>query len=127
MEKKEITFDGSKIESLESFYDEVSRNLFSNIEWGRNLDAFNDVLNGGFGFPEEDFVLIWKNSQESKEKLGFTETIKWLNEKRKTVHPSHNENLLLDIQNAENQQGETLFDMLIDIIKSHRNIELRLE
>ena len=44
--------DGLEFHTLEEFYDVVSRVLIPNAYWGRNLDAFNDILRGGFGTPE---------------------------------------------------------------------------
>ena len=39
---------------------------------GRNLDAFNDVLRGGFEVfeYEENINMTWKNSEKSKKDLG---------------------------------------------------------
>ncbi len=62
--------DGKNFASINGFYDEVSRVLIPGSTWGRNLDAFNDILWGGFGTPEEGFVLVWKNHHLSREKLG---------------------------------------------------------
>ena len=56
--------------SLDEFFDEVSRSLIPGSRWGRNLNAFNDVLYGGFGTPAYGFVLIWRNADECKERLG---------------------------------------------------------
>lgn len=61
--------DGAKFATLDGFYDEVSRVLIPNAVWGRNLDAFNDILRGGFGTPDDGFVLRWKNHQLSQERL----------------------------------------------------------
>ena len=41
---------GSKIGSLVDFWDEVSESSIPGAQWGRNLDAFNDILRGGFGY-----------------------------------------------------------------------------
>jgi len=41
--------DGERVQSLEAFYDEISRQLIPDVFWGRNLDAFNDILRGGLG------------------------------------------------------------------------------
>jgi hypothetical protein len=41
--------DGQRFSTLEEFYEEISRALVLNAEWGHNLDAFNDILRGGFG------------------------------------------------------------------------------
>ena len=69
--------DGNNFKDINSFYDECERAF--NIKkkgkkkcvWGRNLDALNDILRGGIGdIPENDFILIWKNSKVSKQRLG---------------------------------------------------------
>ena len=39
--------------------------------WGKNLDAFNDILRGGFGsLPTGGFVLRLKSSGRLKKALG---------------------------------------------------------
>ena len=50
--KPTLEIDGTRFDTLEGFYDEVSRQLIPRSDWGRNLDAFNDILRGGFGTPE---------------------------------------------------------------------------
>ena len=54
----------------EEFYDEIDRVMHPQT-WGHNLDAFNDILRGGFGTPEEGFTLRWKNHSISKARLGY--------------------------------------------------------
>lgn len=71
MPKQIYEIDGARINSLEDFFAEVSHNIIPNAEWGRNLDAFNDILRGGFGTPDEGFVIRWKNSALSRERLGY--------------------------------------------------------
>ena len=61
--KPRYEIDGARFEDLQGFYDEVSRKLIPGDSWGRNLDAFNDVLRGGFGTPPEEFTLVWRNLQ----------------------------------------------------------------
>jgi RNAse (barnase) inhibitor barstar len=72
-EKPIYEIDGTRFSTVEEFYDEISRVLIPDVEWGHNLDAFNDILRGGFGTPEEGFVLKWKNSALSRERLGSTD------------------------------------------------------
>jgi len=50
--------DGLRFSTLEEFFDEVSRTLIPGADWGRNLDAFNNILRGGFGTPEWGFILF---------------------------------------------------------------------
>ncbi|MHC4060526.1 MAG: barstar family protein [Planctomycetota bacterium] len=75
---KTIIIDGNNFRTMNQFYKEIERNLCRNFRMGRNLDALNDVLRGGFGVfeYEEDINLIWKNSRKSRRDLGLTfETI----------------------------------------------------
>lgn len=62
--------DGQDFADLRGFYGEVSRVLVPGRCWGRSLDAFNDILRGGFGTPEGGFVLVWRNAELSRQRLG---------------------------------------------------------
>jgi RNAse (barnase) inhibitor barstar len=130
MSKKIYEIDGEQFSNLEEFWDEISEKIIPDVYWGRNLDAFNDILYGGFGTPEEGFILIWKNSQVSKVKLGYSETMNWLeNTVLKNCHPLNKEHVKKRIQDAKQNKGETLFEIIVEIMldKEHSDIELRLE
>jgi RNAse (barnase) inhibitor barstar len=119
MQKRVYEIDGEEFSTLEGFYDQISSKLIPNASWGRNLDAFNDILRGGFGTPEDGFVLRWKNSQVSRERLAYAETVRQL---QKRLSTCHNENRGLPAQalaSAEAQQGDTVFDWLVGIIRDH--------
>ena len=73
--KTAYEIDGSDFATLEEFYRVISRVLIPDAKWGHDLDAFNDILRGGFGTPPEGFVLRWKNSAMSRERLGYGETV----------------------------------------------------
>jgi RNAse (barnase) inhibitor barstar len=64
--------DGTGFLDLDGFFGEITRVLIPGAEWGRNLDAFNDILRGGFGTPEQGFTLRWKNHALSRDRLGST-------------------------------------------------------
>lgn len=90
-----------------------------NSEWqGNSLDALDDILYGGYGTPEE-FIVIWKASEASRQALGPKETL------------SHFKNMpTIKYLNAKGDfafQPRTLFEVLVDIFEGHENIELRLE
>ena len=37
------------------------------MDWGHNLDAFNDILRGGLWYTQRGgFILKWKNSELSR-------------------------------------------------------------
>lgn len=67
MNKQTITINGDNLIDLETFYDEIEKVLTRNLDWqtGRNLNAFNDLLRGGFGVYEyeEPVKLVWTNFQ----------------------------------------------------------------
>jgi len=117
--KEVYEIDGAEFASLDEFFDEISKKLIPNAKWGRNLDAFNDVLRGGFGTPQEGFVLRWKNSQISRERLGYAETIRQLQRRLARCHPTNRYGAAQDLAAAEAHRGETVFDWLIDIVKIH--------
>jgi RNAse (barnase) inhibitor barstar len=126
--KKVYEIDGEHFSTLEGFYEEISDKLLTlGIFWGKNLDAFDDVLYGGFGTPDEGFMLVWKNSNVSMEKLGYSETIRQLALRLEECHPSNRGRVQEDLQKAQRNAGHTVFDWLVDIIQSHKNIELRLQ
>ena len=67
---KTYEIDGSRFSTLEGFYEEFTAQVIPGVNWGKNLDALNDILYGGFGTPEDGFTLRWKDSAVSREKLG---------------------------------------------------------
>jgi RNAse (barnase) inhibitor barstar len=67
---KTFEIDGSKFSTLERFFEEFSAQVIPEATWGKNFDALDDVLYGGFGTPEEGYALRWKSSVISKRTLG---------------------------------------------------------
>lgn len=117
--KPVLTIDGARFDDLPGFMQQVSNLLEPGVKWGRNLDAFNDVLRGGFGTPEGGFILRWMNSERSRMALGFPETVKWLEYKVAHCHPSNVSDVEADLRAAREGRGQTLFDILVEIIRSH--------
>lgn len=71
---KILTIDGNNFSDIKGFYDEIDKILTKDLDWktGHNLDAYNDLLRGGFGVHEygEPIVLRWFNYEKSKRELG---------------------------------------------------------
>jgi hypothetical protein len=84
-----VEIGGSRFRDLDGFSGEFSTRAPLEYRWRGNLDAFNDILRGGFGTPEGGFVLRWLNSSLSIERLGHGETVKWLEGMRQTCDPSN--------------------------------------
>ena len=62
---KTFILDGNRFDDLEGFYCEIDRLLTKDLTWktGHNLNAYNDLLRGGFGVHEygEPIIIKWLN------------------------------------------------------------------
>ncbi|WP_441232814.1 barstar family protein [Bradyrhizobium sp. 930_D9_N1_4] len=117
--KPELRIDGSEFSTLEGFYDQVGLRIIPGAEWGRNLEAFNDILRGGFGTPDEGFVFCWDDHEISKQNLGYDETARQLRKRLERCHPSNIGSVENDLAEALRHEGPTVFDWLIEIIRCH--------
>ncbi|MFI7283287.1 hypothetical protein ACIBOV_23790 [Micromonospora chersina] len=70
-----LVIDGASFSDLDGFAREFSR-LLCHWTWNGNLDAFNDILRGGFGTPEDGWVLRWVSSDLSRVALGYDATVR---------------------------------------------------
>lgn len=113
-----LVIDGARFSDFEGFTREFSR-LLHNHTWNGNLDAFNDLLRGGFGTPESGWVLRWLNSEFSRSALGYETTIQRLERLLLTCHPSNRSSIKGRILRARSGQGPTLFDEIVEIIREH--------
>lgn len=120
MNKKKIyTLDGSDFSSLEEFARHFSDVVLPEYRWNGNLNAFNDILRGGFGTPAEGFVIRWKNAELSRQKLGYPATIRQLKEHLNNCPPTNREHIARELKAANRHEGSTVFDWLIEIIRNH--------
>ena len=111
--------DGRDFNTLEEFYNIVSQRLIPGADWGRNLDAFNDILRGGFGTPQAGFVLRWVNSALSRDRLGYAETVRQLERRVNHCHPVNRAAVTAELQRARQGIGPTAFVWLVEIIRVH--------
>lgn len=121
------TIDGEKFTTLEGFYDAFTEAALPGVAWGKNLDAFDDVLGGGIGQFKSGDTLIWKNSQLSRERLGYQETIRQLERQLSESDPTQHESILLAIELAKGEKGETVFNWLQEIMTEHPEIHIHFE
>ena len=115
---RRLVIDGSRFSDFAGFVEEFSR-LLPDHAWSGNLDAFNDILRGGFGTPEDGFILRWRHARHSRDALGWPATERWLHEKLEHCHPTNREHVATDIERAERREGQTLFDIIVEIIRTH--------
>ena len=125
-----IVINGGHFSSLEGFYEEASNVLMKETDWKvGTLDGFDDILYGGFGVFEnkEEIEIIWKESLKSKEDLGLQTTQEFYENKIRQGKPFNIELIQQKLDDLTEGKGQTLFDILVEIIESHSNITLRLE
>jgi hypothetical protein len=118
--KPVLVIDGSRFKDFAGFVREFST-LLPDWAWNGSLDAFNDILRGGFGTPEGGFVLCWLNADTSRQALGWPETIAYIERKLERCHPSNRESVRQDLEGARRGEGQTLFDLIVEIIRDHGN------
>ncbi len=95
--------------------------------FGRNLDAFADCHSGGFGTPDDgDFVVEWRDHEESRAHLGHAETARQLEIRLTRCHPTNRPAVGADLVAARGGRGTTVFDRLIEIFGERAPGVLRL-
>ena len=120
--KKSAVINGSRFSDLSGFYHEVSDVLMKDEDWKvGTLDGFDDIL---YGFQGE---IIWKDSQKSREDLGFNLTKGFYENKIKQGKPFNIELIQQKLDDLIAGNGQTLFEILVEILESHKNITLILE
>jgi RNAse (barnase) inhibitor barstar len=114
--------NGRHFSDLEGFYDEVSRLLMKDEDWRvGTLDGFDDIL---YGFQGE---ITWKDAQKSREDLGSRLTQEFYENKIRQGKPFNVEMIRQKLDELMAGKGQTLFEILVEIIQSHQKITLILD
>ncbi len=127
---KIIEILGQHIRDIPSFYAEINRVFMAGETWtlGESLDAFNDLLYGGYGaiVGREAATIVWHGFDGSKTALGYETTRAFL--RNKLERPDlYNMRLIRDQLDAlEQGRGETYIDIVMAIIADHANITVEL-
>lgn len=116
--KPVLVIDGSRFDDFAGFAREFS-SLLTDYTWSGSLDAFNDILRGGFGTPEGGFVLRWEHSERSRTLLGHPATAERLQELLPRVHSTNRALFTERLDAARAGEGPTLFDEIVEIIRVH--------
>ena len=120
--KKMTVINGGHFSDLEGFYEEISHLFLKNEDWKvGTLDGVDDIL---YGFEGE---IIWKDSDKSREDLGFELTKEFYENKIRQGKPFNVKLIQQKLGDLMDGKGQTLFEILIEIIESHQNIKLILD
>jgi len=127
--EQQIIINGDVISDIPSFYREINRVFMAGEDWqlGDSLDAFNDLLYGGFGVIKNagPVVLLWRNMERSRTALGYDVTKRYYEEKLLPDSPFNKEHFREKLDALNNGTGQTYFDILLEIIAAHPNITLQ--
>lgn len=114
--------NGSHFSNLEGFYHEVSRLFMKDEDWKiGTLDGFDDIL---YGYKGE---IIWKDAEKSEKELAFDMTEEFYENKLKQGKIFNTALIQQKLDDLRSGKGQTLFEILVEIIRSHSNIRLILE
>lgn len=120
--RESAVINGSRFSDLSGFYEEVSQVLMKDEDWKvGTLDGFDDIL---YGFKGE---MIWKDSQKSREDLGLEITKKFYENKIRQGKPFNINLAQQKLDDLISGNGQTLYEILIEILESHKSITLVLD
>lgn len=93
---------------------------------GESLDAFDDLLYGGFGDAagEPAIILRWHQFEKSRIDLGLDATRDYYLKKLQQPQRYHMETARRNLQELESGAGKTYFELLLQIIADHPNVTL---
>jgi len=125
---KDLIITGSNIYDITSFYSEINRVFMHNENWkiGESLDAFDDLLYGGFGAinNSQTVKIIWTDIALSRKALGYETTKTYYLNKLQPGSPFNKQHFTAKLKELEAGGGETYFDVVIKILSEHSNIIL---
>ncbi|MBN5150734.1 barstar family protein [Stenotrophomonas maltophilia] len=123
-----LQIEGSAINDIASLYAEINRVFMTGEAWqlGPSLDALDDLLHGGYGAlaGQAQATLIWRDIAHSRTALGMETTRQWLQAKLDTPGGFNTEAIARQLQALQQGEGPTYFEIVMQIIASHRQITL---
>lgn len=128
MPKPSHTIDGSSCRDFPSTIAEFNRAFerwWGKDYWNGNLDGFNDLVD--WVHDGEPYVLVWSQSDLARRQLGHQAMAAWLTSKLSQCEPGYGAHWKEQLAEVQQGRGQTLFDLLVEIITEHDQIELRME
>lgn len=125
---KQIQIEGNAINDIASFYAEINRVFMAAESWmiGQSLDAFNDLLYGGYGALQgaQGAELIWRNMDHSRQALGYQTTRAYYLDKLKPGSPYNKKLFAEKLAALDSGTGETYFEIILSILADHPSIRV---
>jgi RNAse (barnase) inhibitor barstar len=123
-----LVIEGAAIIDIPSFYAEINRVFMAAEDWqlGESLDALDDMLYGGYGMLQDKntFRILWRDMKRSRHALGKECTLAYLREKLLRPDRFNRERIEAQIEALTRGDGQTYFDIIIEIFAGHTNLLL---
>ncbi|WP_286075326.1 barstar family protein [Stenotrophomonas sp. 59] len=123
-----LQIEGRAIHDIPSLYAEINRVFMADEGWqlGPSLDALDDLLHGGYGAlaGQAQATLIWRDIAHSRTALGVEATCQWLQSKLEAPGAVNTRAIALQLDALQRGQGQTYFEIVMEIFASHRRITL---
>lgn len=124
-----LVIEGANFHDIPGFYTEINRVFMADESWqlGPSLDAFNDLLHGGFGAMRGGgpVTLIWRDFDKSRADLGLAATRDYLTAKIARPDLFNAARFQADLDALNAGTGQSYFQILLEIIAGHPRITLR--
>ncbi len=126
--KKVLTINGKNIHDIPSLYNEINRVFMADQGWeiGESLDALDELLCGAYGVlkGDEPVELHWLDMEKSRNDLGFDTTREFYRHKLRHPDLFNIDQVLKELGRLDEGQGLSYFQIVLQIIETHPNIEL---
>ena len=126
-----LQIEGAAIDDIASLYAEINRVFMADEAWqlGPSLDALDDLLHGGYGAlaGQAQATLIWRDIAHSRAALGVEATRQWLQAKLDTPGAFNTHAIGHQLLALQRGEGQTYFEIVVEIFAGHPNISLRME
>lgn len=127
----QLQIDGRAITDIDSFYAEMNRVFMAGEDWqlGSSLDALDDLLYAGYGVlrGHATATVAWRDADLSRVALGMDATCTWLQAKLQQPGTFSADVIRRQLDALERGEGQTYFEIVMEIFASHPRITLRLE
>jgi RNAse (barnase) inhibitor barstar len=126
--RRTVEIDGRDFRTLDEFFEVIGAALIPGERWGKNLDAFNDILCWPLARDPEPYILMWRRAKLSQRRLNHGAAAMHWHDVIRVGGGKPSAGQADQLARAERCEGPTAFDWIVQIIEQHPNwLSLRLD
>lgn len=123
-----LQIEGRAITGIDGLYAEINRVFMAEEDWqlGASLDALDDLLYGGYGALAGHLTatVVWRDIEHSRIALGADATHAWLQSKLQQPGTFNVDAIRRQLDALERGEGQTYFEIVMEIFAGHPRITL---